>query len=107
MFPRLGVVAEHADVNGVGTEDDAELGLLGRRLAVIGIDLDEVGRGLRAAPDGLVEVAVERDGLAGRQALGGNRAPLLRVGQRGLLGEGGCGENGEKQAEKSRQTGRG
>ena len=73
-------MADDAEIDRARVERDAHLGLLGGGLAVVGIDLDEFGCHLRALPDRFVEVAVERDGLALRDALGGEGASLLRGG---------------------------
>ena len=59
MLSRLGVVAEGGDVEGLVVVGDPDLGLFGRRLAVVGIVLGEA-RGRRALPDGLVQAAVQR-----------------------------------------------
>ena len=55
--PLLGlrVVAGDAHVEGVLAEEDADLGLLGGRLAVVGILLDEICGRNRAAPGRLVQ----------------------------------------------------
>ena len=79
---RVGVAAEGGDVEGVIVVGDPDLGRFGGGGAVLGVDLGEadgVGRGL---PDGLVEAAVEGDGLRGADGLDG-----LGVGR----GEGGAG----------------
>jgi hypothetical protein len=102
----LGVVADDAEIDRLRVERDAHFRLLGGGRAVVGIDLDEVGRHLRTLPDRFVEVAVERDDLALRDALGGNDAPCLRGRWDQLLGEGdGRDEQrAEEQADQSCHT---
>ncbi len=57
-------MAGNADVQRAGVKDDAHLGLLCCRTAVVGIDLDKVARRLRPHPGRLVQPPVEHDRLA-------------------------------------------
>ncbi len=74
---RLGIEHRGADVEIVGAEDDANFGLLGRRLAVVRLHLHEVRRRYRAHPDILIESSVERDRLAGAHPHCLHRAALV------------------------------
>ena len=64
---RLGRAVEqpHARVERAVVDSDPELGLLARRLALLGIALDEAGRGRRRPPVGFVEPAVDLDPARG------------------------------------------
>ena len=62
---RLGVEHARAHVERVVVVEEADLGWLGGRLALIGVFLQEVLRGLGARPVGLVEPPVDGD-LRGR-----------------------------------------
>ena len=68
-----GVAVEHAgaDVDRVLVQEDAHLGALRRRLALVGVALHEVGGRLGAQPIGFVETAVDDDG--GGDAADGKR----------------------------------
>jgi hypothetical protein len=61
---RFGVVRSDAHVEGVLADDDAHLGGLGGRRAVLRVDLDEVLGRLGLLPDAFVEPSVEHDALA-------------------------------------------
>ena len=57
----LGILREHADVDGAIVVQQPDLGLVGRRLALARIVLHEAGGQRRRRPRRLVELAVERD----------------------------------------------
>ena len=57
----LGILGEHADVDGAVVVEQLDLGLEGRRLALARVVLHEVGRQRRRCPRRLVEFPVERD----------------------------------------------
>ena len=61
---RLGVEAGHAEDDAIAIEQDAHLGLLGGRRAVVGIALQEVGGRHRLLPGRLVRRAVDDDRFA-------------------------------------------
>ena len=61
---RVAVVADDTDIDGVAGVDDADLGLLGRRLALVGRGLAKAGCRSRCAPRGVAQhVAVEDGGV--------------------------------------------
>ena len=72
------VVEAHADVEGLVVEEDAGLGALAHRLALLGIHLREVGHGRRRRPRGLVQAPVDVDGPGGAHRLDHGAALVQR-----------------------------
>jgi hypothetical protein len=76
---RLRIIGGHPHVERGAREQEPHFGRLGRRLAVVGILLDEIARRYCTAPPLLVEAAVEDDALAGLQPDRAHRPPLAVV----------------------------
>ena len=71
----LGIVGEHAEVEGVVVVEHPHFGVEGRGLALARIVLNEAARDRRLAPGGSVERAVERHEAGGANSL----KPPIRV----------------------------